>query len=117
MNVTVTPMTLPNVRCFCHTGVSPRRSASELPTVALPDLTLSELSVLCDFEDELARRGHFTCIFPTKSSHVYAPLFDGVRYVPGASGPAPAHRVLRFCCCVETSSRHRSGQFFISCIE
>ena len=55
------------------------RSAQQYASLTLGDLTLQELSVLCDLEDEAARIGHFTRIFPTENTRYYSQFFETQR--------------------------------------
>jgi hypothetical protein len=55
------------------------RSAPQFPKLTLGDLTLQELCVLCDLEDEAARVGHFQCIFPTEHTRRYHHFFETQR--------------------------------------
>ena len=53
----------------------------QLSTLNIEDLNLWELGVLCDFEDEEHRRGHFTRIFPTQDTRYYNQFFESQKCV------------------------------------
>ena len=57
-----------------------QKTARELLDCSLDDLTDSDIEVLCDFEDEFARRGHFERIFPTPNTSHYYQYFPVPRY-------------------------------------
>jgi hypothetical protein len=55
------------------------RNAKQYGSITLGDLSLCELSVLCDLEDETHRSGHFTRIFPTEHTKFYHQFFETPR--------------------------------------
>lgn len=57
-----------------------QRTARELLDCTLEDLTEADLEVLCDLEDEYARRGNFERIFPTVDTAWYYKFFPVPRY-------------------------------------
>lgn len=65
--------------CTAATG-SAHRNVKQMATVNIEDLNLWELAVLCDFEDEEHRRGHFTRIFPTADTRYYNQFFESPKY-------------------------------------
>lgn len=61
---------------------STHRNVKQLAALNAEDLNLWELSVLCDFEDEEHRRGHFTRIFPTPETRYYNQFFESHKWDP-----------------------------------
>ena len=43
-------------------------------------ITPDDLRILIEFEDEVARCGNFTCLFPTVDSNKYMKFFESTRY-------------------------------------
>ena len=63
------------------------RSAKSLESTHPAELPLSDLAVICELEDEQARTGHFTRIFPTTESRYYYQFFENpTKYVGGRGG-------------------------------
>ncbi len=58
-----------------------RTQAADLAHMQLRDLSAHDIAVICETEDEFARRGHFTRVFPTqRTAKQYGQLFETVRY-------------------------------------
>ncbi len=67
---------------FCPRSFSAaavHRSAQQFSKLTLGELSLQELSVICDLEDENARAGHFVRIFPTEGTRYYNQFFEAQR--------------------------------------
>lgn len=61
-------------------GTTRHRNVRELSTMGPEDLLPDELAVICETEDELARRGHFQRIFPAENAAYYLQFFETPRF-------------------------------------
>ncbi len=77
-----TPLTLPLPPSLSlYAAAAVHRSAQQFSKLTLGELSLQELSVMCDLEDEAARVGHFVRIFPTEHTRYYNQFFEAQRCV------------------------------------
>ena len=64
-----------------RSSLGTRTQAADLARMRLADLSPQDIAVICETEDEFARRGHFVRVFPTrKSAAQYGHLFETARY-------------------------------------
>lgn len=76
----IMPQTLSNDEKAKHQFYISRVNDEKIRKTICDVLTPDDLRVLIEFEDELARCGQFSCIFPSHDSIKYLKLFETTRY-------------------------------------